>query len=378
MSEGKSISDFEIEKYFDGDLTKDARLAFEGRMASDVLFARSVREHKALRDELYLIGQRNDFRGEMEAIHEAELGAVPDTPPLKIVKAAKPEKPPKIRKGISRTQFYIGVGIAASLAIMITVGGIQFFGSDALTEASSDAGYQDLVQDETKEATPQALVDMTEDKSEVTPVPKVRRATAFAISQDGFFVTNNHVVSGAQTVRLTFQDDQKQWVKYKAEVVYTDISADLALLQITDSAFTRLGILPFTFSRKELTIGQEVFSLGYPKDDVVFGDGTISSLTGLNGDTTAYQVSVPLNKGNSGCPIFNRYGEVVAIVKGKQNGLEGTAFAVKSSYMVALIEGYEKQLGRRLKTPRYNQIKSKSRTRQIKHISGFVYRVEAE
>jgi S1-C subfamily serine protease len=106
--------------------------------------------------------------------------------------------------------------------------------------------------------------------------------------------------------------------------------------------------------------------------------GTLSSTTGLMGDTTAYQLAMSLNSGNSGGPIFNTKGEVVAVVKGKHNGKEGTGYAVRADYMLELIQKYEAANDVVLKKPKYNQIQYKSRVKQISHIRQFVFLVEAE
>nr|MBK9652889.1 trypsin-like peptidase domain-containing protein [Bacteroidota bacterium] len=88
-------------------------------------------------------------------------------------------------------------------------------------------------------------------------------------------------------------------------------------------------------------MGQTVFTLGYPRADLVFGEGSISALTGYNDDTASYQISVPLNPGNSGGPLFDQYGNIVGIISGKQSRTDAAAFAIKSNYVLEMINKVE-------------------------------------
>jgi serine protease Do len=106
--------------------------------------------------------------------------------------------------------------------------------------------------------------------------------------------------------------------------------------------------------------------------------GIISSTSGMDGDTTAYQVAMSLNGGNSGGPIFNEKGEVVAVVKGKSSEKEGTGYVVRSSYVWDLIKKYEAENDVKIKRPKWNQLSKKKRIQMIKHIRQFVFLVEAE
>ncbi|MAR66220.1 MAG: hypothetical protein CL833_03100 [Crocinitomicaceae bacterium] len=281
---------------------------------------------------------------------------------------------------ISFKTFYLSVGAAATLAALITLGSVWILNQPGDSANTAASGYQDLLMEESQEKRADSSSDRTdrhEDRKVVSSVSKKYVATAFAIAKDGYFVTNNHVVEDCSNLKLKTKTEDGKWVDFEAKVILNDTVSDLALVQVMDSTFTELGVLPFTFSSKGAQMGQDVFTLGYPKKDVVMEPGTISSTTGLDGDTTAYQLAMSLNTGNSGGPIFNTKGEVVAVVKGKHNGKEGTGYAVRVEYMLDLIEEFETENSIRLKKPRYNQIQYKSRVNQINHIRQFVFLVEA-
>lgn len=420
-----SISDFEIEKYFDGDLTDEQKVALEEKMQSDALFAREVRGHQQLRKDLTIQGKRTSLLDQMEEIHIKEFGGVPYLKSEKesekerkadLKKAAKEkkieleaeekkieivpeirepnikpeetteaprkmsgEKLPdlKARKVVSLRMFYSGIGIAASLAIVLTMGGI--FLKQQSGEVDGNPGYTQLDKevidygDDTNSSSSRIY-----DRSNPPTLHEKRSATAFAVGKDGYFITNSHVVNNSKKLTLKIVGEDNIWSTYKAEVVMNDEFSDLAMVKIIDSNFKEMGILPFTFSDDQALIGTEIFTLGYPKNDIVMEPGIISSTSGMDGDTTAYQVAMSLNGGNSGGPIFNEKGEVVAVVKGKSSEKEGTGYVVRSSYVWDLIKKYEAENDVKIKRPKWNQLSKKKRIQMIKHIRQFVFLVEAE
>lgn len=394
MSNDINISDLDIEKYFDGELPKEKIAAFEEKVVNDALFAREVREHRQMRLDLSIIRERHTLSQLMDQIHEQEYGKIPKLLPEK-EQGLESENPKAIEQSltsqnenetqrsnrvISFKTFYLSVGAAATLAALITLGSVWILNQPGESAYTSASGYQDLLMEESQEKRADSSSDRTDrhgDRKVVSSVSKKYVATAFAIAKDGYFVTNNHVVEDCSNLKLKTKTEDGKWVDFEAKVILNDTLSDLALVQVMDSTFTELGVLPFTFSSKGAQMGQDVFTLGYPKKDVVMEPGTISSTTGLYGDTTAYQLAMSLNTGNSGGPIFNTKGEVVAVVKGKHNGKEGTGYAVRVEYMLDLIEEFENENSIRLKKPRYNQIQYKSRVNQINHIRQFVFLVEA-
>jgi len=148
--------------------------------------------------------------------------------------------------------------------------------------------------------------------------------TAWPIA-NGYAVTNNHVVANNTNVTLINTDGDK----IKARVVIRDKENDVALLSVID-----VKKLPpaLPLSGRHARLGASVFTIGYPRIDVMgktpkLTDGIVSSVNGLRGDTSNYQISVPVQPGNSGGPLLNMKGEVVGIVTsmlGTTNGINGT------------------------------------------------------
>lgn len=165
--------------------------------------------------------------------------------------------------------------------------------------------------------------------------------TGFAL-KDGYIVTNYHVIDGANTV--TVQGIKGNFnISYNATVVGTDKINDLALLKMSDSSFSDFGSIPYTISNVTSEVGEEVFVLGYPLtstmgDEIKLTTGIISSKTGFQGDVALYQISAPIQPGNSGGPLFDEKGNVIGVVSAKHAGAENVGYAIKSMYLRNLIE----------------------------------------
>ena len=118
---------------------------------------------------------------------------------------------------------------------------------------------------------------------------------------------------------------------YDAEVVRKDEGADLAVLKVSG----KFKPLPLADSRLAKQ-GGKVFTLGFPKvsiqgDEPKFTEGSISSLYGIRDDSAQFQVSVPVQPGNSGGPLVNTAGQAVGIIVATIPGLQNVNYAIKSN-----------------------------------------------
>jgi S1-C subfamily serine protease len=161
--------------------------------------------------------------------------------------------------------------------------------------------------------------------------------SGFFVDYRGYIATNYHVVENATDIQVEFiRNGQTQ--TFKAEVVQTDKQNDLAIIKISENSFDPFTKLPYNFKQTISDVGTTVFTLGYPLtqimgNEVKFTDGKISSKTGFQGDITSYQITVPIQPGNSGGPLFDYDGNLVGITAAGLNKsvADNVNYAIKST-----------------------------------------------
>jgi len=199
--------------------------------------------------------------------------------------------------------------------------------------------------------------------------------TGFAL-KDGYIVTNYHVIEGANSITIQGVNGNFN-VQYNTSIVGTDKINDLALLKVTDPTFKGFGIIPYSISSAISEVGEEIFVLGYPLtstmgDEIKLTTGVISSKTGFQGDIALYQISAPIQPGNSGGPLFDKNGNVIGIVSAKHKDAENVGYAVKTLYLQNLIES---SLSSAI-IPMTNSISEKTLPDKVKKLKTFVYMIK--
>ncbi len=148
----------------------------------------------------------------------------------------------------------------------------------------------------------------------------------------------------------------------------------MAIIKIDDPKFKPYSKLPYNFKTQISDVGTNIFALGYPMalsvtgDEVKFTDGKISSKTGFQGDITTYQISVPVQPGNSGGPLFDYDGNIIGVVNAKIMAADNVAYAIKSSYVKNIFD----VLPETLNLPSDVTISTKTLTEKIKVLSDYV------
>lgn len=198
------------------------------------------------------------------------------------------------------------------------------------------------------------------------------RATGFLIDGRGYLVTNAHVVENAKNLIV----ENKKGDQFYAKQIYSNTLTDLAILKISDSAFEPVADLPYTFPKSNAELAEPIFTLGYPREEVVYGEGYLSAKSGYYGDTTSYQISISANPGNSGGPVINKNGEVIGIISSKETNADGVVFAIKSKNIYAALKEIKKDKDLTIKTPGVNTLKGLPRVKQIKKLEDFIYKVK--
>ena len=160
------------------------------------------------------------------------------------------------------------------------------------------------------------------------------------ISEDGYIVTNNHVIDDAASVKVTLNTGGE----YEAKVIGKDEKTDLAVLKITPDenlAVAELG------DSSQIQVGERAIAIGNPLGMEFFGSTTQGIISAINRTITVenktmnvIQTDAAINEGNSGGALVNAYGQVIGInaVKISSSAVEGMGFAIPISEAKPIIE----------------------------------------
>src|ERR1022692_596873 len=167
--------------------------------------------------------------------------------------------------------------------------------------------------------------------------------SGFLISANGLVATNYHVAGQARELKARFPKAGKE---YAGHIVLKDPNNDLAIVQLDGFSLKDIGQtqILYGFDRsKHLSLGASVYVIGYPLSDVMgqnpkFSNGTVNSKSGMGDDMVHLQISVSVQPGNSGSPLFDDDGNVVGVVVATLTHTQNVNYAIKSDYLLNLCE----------------------------------------
>jgi len=207
--------------------------------------------------------------------------------------------------------------------------------------------------------------------NDVPDYPSKNRGTAFALSNSGYAITNLHVLKGNKI--FIFLNNGKV---YKCDVVHKDKKQDIAILKVPIDDF-KFSDKPIPYALKAQTrLSENVYSIGYPKDEVVYNRGYVSSMNGRKGDSTKYQLELPSSPGMSGSPVLNAQGDVIGIVNSKVSVSQGITYAIKSEVVQNILEEMPDEHFNSNDISQ-NSFSNKNAADQIDALSDFVFVVKA-
>ncbi len=345
-----------FDDYLNNHLSVEEKLNFEAQLNSDVVFCKAFNEHKLVVDALTLNAQKIELKKKLQTIHANEFGNE-----AKVI-------------SINSTFFQRygkTIAVAASTAAIVMVGSLALLtaqknNSNQITDLKRDV----LALQSTKDA---IINEIGKTNSKLNYAPANLEGSAFALNNEGYIITSWHMVNGADSVFIQNNTIERTLAK----VVLCEPSLDLAILKIEDAELIKNWQVPFAFNDKLSEIGEKVFTLGYPRKDMVYGEGSLSSLSGFYNDTTMYQISIPVNPGNSGGPLLDEQGNVIGVVRGKITNAEGTGFAIKTNEIIKAISNFANDSNVKDVTvySKKSTLKNLKRTEQIKRINPYVFNV---
>ncbi|HVZ55281.1 MAG TPA: trypsin-like peptidase domain-containing protein [Chitinophagaceae bacterium] len=360
-----------VERYIRGEMNPDERLYFEQLRKTSPEVDQMVVEHTLFIQQMNRFGEWKKFKNTLHDVHTDLAGQGR-------IHADR-------LKGRERV-VYLWNRYKRVAAIAASIAGVTAIGISTLVNSITPHAKNEQVQQLVYEvnnikAFTQKLdnkIDRVDQKStynNVINAPVRYNGTGFLVDGRGLLVTNAHVVKNSQNIFI----QNNKGDQFKAFVVRLDIPRDIAILKIDDDRYKPAGSLPYGIRKSASDLAEPVFTLGYPRDEIVYGEGYLSAKTGFNGDTLSCQIGIAANPGNSGGPVFNRNGEVIGILSTKEKQAEGVVFAIQSRYILQALDELRKDsLYHNLRVPTASTLTGVDKVQQAKKLQDYVYMVKGD
>lgn len=356
-----------IERYLNGDMDANERTYFETLRKNTPEIDQMVVEHGMFLHQMDIYAVHRNLRNSFQSTHAKllERGDINEGGELttkgKVIQLwNKYKRVTAIAASVGGVIALVISGLAIYFAPVINGNQLEQL-SKAVDVIKKNQQYQGNLINEVKSKVP---VD----------VRVISGGSGFLIDPKGYIITNAHVLKGSGAVVVNSQGQE-----FSATIAHVDTEKDLAILKISDADYEPLKSLPYAIRKGNAELGEEIFTLGYPRNDIVYGEGYLSARTGYNSDSLSYQVQISANPGNSGGPVFNNNGEVIGILSTRQAQAEGVAFAVKAKNIYTMVDELKKNdtAFAKLKLPVRSTLKGMDRKKQISRLEESVFYVKA-
>jgi S1-C subfamily serine protease len=356
-----------IEKYLNGEMTSEERSYFENLRKKTPEIDQMVVEHNMFMHQMDLYVAHSNIKHTLHNVHSNLLskgdinegGELPTRGKL-IQFWNKYKRVTAIAASVGGVIALFISGLAIYFSSVVTDPKLQQLGKD-LEAVKKSQQYQGSIINEVKSKIP-------------TNARLLSGGSGFLIDLKGYIVTNAHVLRGTGAVVVNSKGQE-----FNSSIVFIDQIKDLAILKIMDSDYVAEKSIPYNIQKNNADLGEEIFTLGYPRNDIVYGMGYLSAKTGFNGDSLSYQIQISANPGNSGAPVFNKNGDVIGVLSTRQAQADGVTFAVKSKNIYSIVEDLKNSDSafRKIKLPVKSTLKGVERKAQINKVEDFVYYVKA-
>ncbi len=369
-----------VERYLAGEMSPEEQQQFELLRSSNLEIDQLVVEHRLFLGRIRQFGQRRKFKNTIKDTHQqlVEKG---------LISSAKLQGKHKIAYLYNRYKKLAAVAASIAGITALTISALVWslspnkprkedvFVTNLSRDIRSINQKVNQIQQKNQELA-QSINDVKEKNGVSGHIAYKSGGTGFLIDPKGYLITNAHVIENATHIAIQGSNGSD----LNARVLFVDNDRDLAILKIEDKGFKVPKVLPYGIKKSGAEIAEPIYTLGYPRNDIVYGEGYLAAKTGYNGDTLTCQITVPANRGNSGSPILNKNGDVIGILSTKQNTAEGAVFAIRSKYIYTLLNSLVKEDSsfQAIKLPSASPLKGADRMQQVRRISDFVYMVKVD
>ena len=355
-----------FERYTSGEMSPQEQASFDELRKNNADIDQLAVEHGYLLQQLDAYKNIKNFK---HSLHEVEAKLLEEGV------IAKPQLAGKAKVVSLWKRHRRNIAVAASIAAIISLfsSGILF----NYAKNQGDATYEKLSRELNAKISRMGGHSSNNNINPVVAKPAPNAsvgATGFLIDGKGYLITNAHVIASLKSIYV----ENSKGDYFTAIAVYVDKNSDLAVLKITDSSFKYINNIPYSIKKGNADLSEQFFTLGFPRNEVVYGEGYVSAKSGNGGDSTAYQLTVSANPGNSGGPVVNKNGEVIGIITAKDSKADGVVYAAKSKNIFKLIQDLQAadtSVNQNIKLPVGSSLKGLDRVQQVKKMQDFVFMV---
>jgi S1-C subfamily serine protease len=357
-----------VEGYLAGTLPEEQWLPLKDRLATDAPFAAEFYEAADLVRSAEASGKQKRFRAMLRDIHEQEVA---NQKPKK--KAFTIQLPPN---------FWRTAAVAAGVALLTST--FTIWGLNPSIK-KNDSQYNTISREVERlkniQARQQAeqtqLIENIHKNSKPTPRSSDVKytGTGFALTNDGYFVTAYHVINDGTGEGDSVYIQNSDGDYFKASLYSFNAKADIAILKVEKKNFRfGKGELPYTFANGKTGLGKRIFTLGYPKEDLVYSEGYISSRNGYEGNRQQYTLELPVGHGQSGSPVIDENGNVLGLLTGIGGAGEANTYAVSSKALLDLL--HTTLPSNMVHLTKANKLGKLSRDKQIARMEDYTFSVK--
>lgn len=356
-----------IERYYSGAMKPAEKEYFEELKKTNPEIDQLAVEHNMFLQQLTNFSNRNNFKHNLIDVHAKLLSLGELNEGSELTTKAKVVSFWKKSRKVTAIAAAVGGGIALVISTLVA-----YF--NPITPNITRLGAQLKNQENQIAVLKNEII-----KSKIPSKAEIKGGgSSFLIDGKGYLITNAHVLEGATSASV-FNGDGKE---FSATIAFINAEQDLAILKINDPEFETIKSLPYGIKNNVGNLGEEIFTIGFPnfpRTDIVYNVGYLSSKIGYNGDTIAYQIQMNANHGNSGGPIFNKHGEVIGVLSTKLLKADGVSFAIKSKNIYQIVNDLKSadSTSSDIKISSSTKLNDEDRVTQIKKIENYVYMVKA-
>lgn len=356
-----------IERYLNGDMDVAEREYFENLRKNTPEIDQMVVEHSMFVHQMDMYSIHRNLKQTIQATH-AKLLERGD-----VYEGGEVSAKGRVIQLWNKYKRVTAIAASVGGVIALVISGLAIYFSPVVNGSQIEQLSKDIEVIKKKQQYQGTLIN--EVKSKIPENAKlISGGSGFLIDTKGYIITNAHVLKGSGAVVVNSKGQE-----FNASIVNVDAEKDLAILKINDQDYEPLHALPYGIRKANSDLGEQIFTLGYPRNDIVYGEGYLSARTGYNSDSLTYQVQISANPGNSGGPVFNNNGEVIGILSTRQAQAEGVAFAVKSKNIYTMVDELKNSDTsiEKIRLSSRSVLKGMERKKQITKLEDCIYYVKA-